>query len=455
MDGMTMTIQDLAAKYDLRLPRYTSYPTAPHFSPKVGPETYARWLGEMDPATPLSLYTHIAYCEDMCWFCGCHTKVTKRYDPIADYLDAVLTEIDMIAGLMPARMGFKFMHFGGGSPTILSAEDFSRLIHRLRDRFEMLDGAEIAVEMDPRTATEDYCKAMAEAGVTRASIGVQDFEDNVQQAVHRVQPYELVAQVCEWLRKYGITDINMDLMYGLPYQTTASIEHTIDRALALKPRRVSYFGYAHVPWMRAHMKMIPEEALPSVNERWSQYLNGSKRFNHNGYVTVGLDHFAAPDDELALALNNQSLNRNFQGYTTDTAPALIAFGASGIGSLPQGYVGNEGEIGAYKRTVRAGTPPITRGLAISHEDKLRRAIIERLMCDLSVDLDTVTAEYGASAADFQSEVSQLADLEADGVVIREGNRLKVTDMGRPLVRAVCAKFDQYLTVGEKRHSQAV
>jgi oxygen-independent coproporphyrinogen-3 oxidase len=450
-----MTIQDLAAKYDLRLPRYTSYPTAPHFSSDVGPETYARWLGELDPATPLSLYTHIAYCEEMCWFCGCHTKITKRYDPVADYLEAVLAEIDLIADLMPTKMGFKFMHFGGGSPTVLSADDFVRLIRHLRSRFTMMDGAEIAVEMDPRTATEDYCKAMAEVGVTRASIGVQDFNPKVQEAVHRVQPFEMVEEVIAWLRKYGINDINMDLMYGLPYQTTASIEETIDRALALKPRRVSYFGYAHVPWMRTHMRMIEEDALPSVPERWSQYLNGSARFVHNGYVSVGLDHFAAPDDELALALNKQELHRNFQGYTTDTAPALIAFGASGIGSLPQGYVGNQGEIGAYKRTVRAGTPPITRGLAVSHEDKLRGAIIERLMCDLGVDLETVAAEFGASAADFKRELDQLADLESDGVVIRDGTRLTVTEMGRPLVRAVAAKFDTYLNVGEKRHSQAV
>ncbi|MBB4265888.1 oxygen-independent coproporphyrinogen III oxidase [Roseospira visakhapatnamensis] len=450
-----MTIQDLAAKYDLRLPRYTSYPTAPHFSATVGSETYARWLGELDPATPLSLYTHVAYCDEMCFFCGCHTKVAKRYDPVADYLDALLTEIDLIAGLLPARMGFKFMHFGGGSPTILTAEDFSRLIRHLRDRFTMLDGAEIAVEMDPRTATEDYVKAMADVGVTRASIGVQDFEETVQKAVNRVQPFELVEQVIAWLRKHGIEDINMDLMYGLPHQTTESICRTIDRALALRPRRVSYFGYAHVPWMRSHMKMIPEDALPSVTERWSQYLKGSQRFSDNGYVTVGLDHFAAPDDELALALGNQSLHRNFQGYTTDTAEALIAFGASGIGSLPQGYIGNQGEIGAYKRTVRAGTPPITRGLAVSHEDKVRRAIIERLMCDLGVDLETVAAEYGASADDFESELSRMADLESDGIVIRDGARLRVTDLGRPLVRAVCAKFDQYLNVGEKRHSQAV
>jgi len=450
-----MTIQDLAAKYDLRLPRYTSYPTAPHFSPAVGAETYARWLGELNPTTPLSLYTHVAYCEEMCFFCGCHTKVAKRYDPVADYLDALITEIDLISGMMPARMGFKFMHFGGGSPTVLKAEDFSRLIRHLRDRFTMLNGAEIAVEMDPRTATEDYVKAMAEVGVTRASIGVQDFEEKVQKAVNRIQPFELVERVVGWLRKYGIVDINMDLMYGLPFQTTESVCRTIDRALAMKPHRVSYFGYAHVPWMRTHMKMIPEDALPSVPERWSQYLNGSRRFVDNGYVTVGLDHFAAPDDELALALGKHALHRNFQGYTTDSADALVAFGASGIGSLPQGYVGNQGEIGAYKRTVREGIPPITRGLAISHEDKLRRAIIERLMCDLGVDLETVAAQYGANVADFEPELSRMADLEGDGIVIRDGHRLRVTELGRPLVRAVCAKFDQYLNVGEKRHSQAV
>jgi len=450
-----MTIQDLAAKYDLRLPRYTSYPTAPHFSPEVGPETYTRWLGDLDPATPLSLYTHVAYCDEMCFFCGCHTKVAKRYDPVADYLDALLAEIDLIAGLLPTRMGFKFMHFGGGSPTILTADDFSRLIRHLRERFTMLDGAEIAVEMDPRTATEDYVKAMADVGVTRASIGVQDFEADVQKAVNRIQPFELVEQVVAWLRKHGIVDINMDLMYGLPHQTTESVCRTIDRALALGPRRVSYFGYAHVPWMRSHMKMIPEDALPGVSERWSQYLQGSQRFSDNGYVTVGLDHFAAPDDELALALGKQSLHRNFQGYTTDTAEALIAFGASGIGSLPQGYVGNQGEIGAYKRTVRDGTPPITRGLAISHEDKLRRAIIERLMCDLGVDLETVADQYGVSTADFEPELSRMADLESDGIVVRDGPHLRITELGRPLVRAVCAKFDQYLNVGEKRHSQAV
>lgn len=446
---------DLVSKYDLRLPRYTSYPTAPHFSADVDGAVYGDWLAALDSATPLSLYVHIAYCDEMCWFCGCHTKISKRYEPIAEYLSVLEKEIDLVASRLPGRMGAKHIHFGGGSPTILNAADFSRLIARLRDRFDVLEGAEIAVELDPRTADEAYVIAMAEAGVTRASVGVQDFNPVVQKAINRIQPYEQVAEVIGWLRTHGISDVNMDLIYGLPHQTVDSVLATIDQALTLAPRRISLFGYAHVPWMRKHQTLIPESALPGMEERWAQYESAQERLQAHGYVSVGLDHFAAPDDELAIALAEKRMHRNFQGYTTDDAPVLIGMGASGIGSLPQGYVANEGELHAWKRMVEAGTLPTKRGIAVSAEDRLRREVIERLMCDLEVDLDAIARAHGQTGAHFTAELDSLADLEGDGVLIRDGYRLTITDDGRPLVRAAAARFDQYLKAGERRHSQAV
>ncbi len=446
---------DLVEKYDLRLPRYTSYPTAPHFTPQVTGETYGKWLADLPPTEELSLYFHIAYCAEMCWFCGCHTKITKRYDPIAVYLEALLAEVDLVATRLPSRFKARHVHFGGGTPSILTAEDFKRTMDKVRQHFDLTTDAEVAVELDPRTANEAYVIAMREAGVTRASLGVQDFNRKVQEAVNRIQPYEMVEEVAGFLRKHGITELNMDLIYGLPYQTTDSVVETIDQAVTLAPRRISLFGYAHVPWMRKHQTLLPEEALPGMAERWSQYEAAQDRLREHGYVAVGLDHFAAPDDEMAKALNEATLHRNFQGYTTDTASTLIGFGASGIGSLPQGYVANEGGIHAYQRMVHDGLLPTTRGRGLSEEDKLRRAVIERLMCDLAVDLEAVAAPYGITPEHFADEVAALSDLEGDGVVQRDGWRLAVTDDGRPLVRAVAAKFDQYLKAGEQRHSKAV
>ncbi len=446
---------DLAAKYDLRVPRYTSYPTAPHFHAGVNAETYARWLAELPPQAPLSLYLHIAFCAEMCWFCGCHTKITRQYAPVADYMDALWREVDLVGEALPARMAVRHVHFGGGSPTILTPEDFVRTIDHLRARFAVAEDAEIAVELDPRTADEAYVKAMAGAGVTRASIGVQDFNETVQKAINRIQPYEVVERVIAWLRAHGVSGINMDLIYGLPHQTVAGLIDTIDRAVAFEPHRISLFGYAHVPWMKKHQRLIPEEALPDIALRWQQYEAAHDRLVEQGYVAVGLDHFARADDEMALALNDKRLHRNFQGYTTDEAPVLLGFGASGIGSLPQGYVANETAIHAYKDTVRDGRLAVVRGVTLAEDDRLRRAVIERLMCDLAVDLDAVAARFGESGAVFEPDLEALEPLEEDGIVIRDGRRIRVTEDGRPLVRAVCAAFDRYLARGEARHSKAV
>ena len=448
---------DLAAKYDLRVPRYTSYPTAPHFHPGVTGETYRKWLGGIDPTLELSLYLHVAFSADMCWFCGCHTKITKRYAPVATYMEAVWREIDMVAESLPARMAAKHIHFGGGSPTILTPDDFVKTVNLLKSRFLVKDGAEIAVELDPRTADETYVKALSSVGVTRASIGVQDLDDTVQKAINRIQPYEVSERVVNWLRQHGVPEVNVDLVYGLPHQTLDGLLATIDKSItSFRPRRVALFGYAHVPWMKKHQRLIPEDALPDTDTRWQMYIEGCKMLTEtHGYVQIGLDHFAAPDDAMAIALRSKTLNRNFQGYTTDTASTLIGFGASGIGSLPQGYVVNEGEVHAYERAIAENRFATTRGIAINDDDRLRREIIERLMCDLEVDLDVIAARHGVDGGSFETELANLAPLQQDGLVTVEGHRILVTEDGRTLVRAVCAAFDRYLKLGEQRHSKAV
>lgn len=445
----------LIERYDLRVPRYTSYPTAPHFGPSVDGAVYAKWLGELKPETEVSLYLHIAYCAQMCWFCGCHTKATKRYAPVQRYMKALHAEVDLIAGRLPARMKLRHVHLGGGSPTVLKPKDLKHLFSHLRERFDVLADAEISIELDPRTTTIDYVKVMADVGVTRASVGVQDFDPLVQKTINRIQSAPLTARVIGWLRGYGIDAINMDLCYGLPHQTVTSLLETIDLALEMTPARIALFGYAHVPWMKRHMRLIPMDSLPDMRARWAQYEAAERHLTQAGYVAVGLDHFARPDDTLAEAATAGKLHRNFQGYTTDDAPVLIGLGASAIGSMPQGYVANEVAIERYISDVHEGVLPIKRGVAVTQDDCLRRAIIEQLMCRMEVDLDEVAARFGVSGDGFARELSALAGLETDQIVRRDGHRLFMTDAGKPLVRAVCAVFDSYLVSGQARHSTAV
>jgi len=442
--------QQLSQKYDLRVPRYTSYPTAPHFNESIDGATYRDWLGALAPETDLSLYFHIPFCDSMCWFCGCYTKIVKRYEPVAGYLEVVLDEIDLAADALPARFAASHLHWGGGSPTMLTGEDWMRILDKLRARFDVTSDAEVAVELDPRTATEDYVKALRAAGVNRASIGVQDFHPEVQAAINRIQPYDMTQQVVEWLRGNNIPDLNMDLLYGLPHQTVGRVIDMVDKAVTLDPARIALFGYAHVPWMKSHQKMIKEADLPDTDERWQQFEAASERLVELGYVQVGLDHFARPDDALAVSLREGRLHRNFQGYTADQAPAMLGFGASAIGYLPQGYVQNISPLKAFRESVEGGDLPIARGFALNDEDRLRRDIIERIMCDLSVDLGAL-----APGRDFAEELEKLAPLAEDGIITLDGGRIAVEHDGRPFVRLVAAAFDTYLKQGEQRHSKAV
>ena len=450
-----MINDDLLLKHDGMVPRYTSYPTAPHFSPDVDAAVYAGWLREIPADQPLSLYLHVPFCDTMCWFCGCQTKVVNRYQPVASYLEILNREIDMVADILGDRRPVAHIHWGGGSPTIVESDDFRDVMKRLGDRFEFIDGAELAVEIDPRGFTRDHARALTETGVNRASIGIQDFEPEVQKAVNRVQPYEETRDVVANLREFGVGGISFDLLYGLPHQTVETVLATVDRAVGLAPDRVSLFGYAHVPWMRAHQKLIDEDLLPDGKARLALYRAAAGRLAEHGYVAIGIDHFARPDDPMGQAAFNGNLQRNFQGYTTDGAETLIGFGASAIGSLPQGYVQNAPLVPDYRKFIDEGGLPIVKGIAVSADDLLRRRVIERLMCDLKVDLAAEAAAFDRSADIFDENLIDLLTLKADGLVAIDGYQVTVPEGARLAVRAVCAAFDEYLGRGAGRHSRAI
>lgn len=446
----------LLERYDRPVPRYTSYPTAPHFHAGITPDAYRQWLGGLDPHAPVSLYLHIPYCDSLCWFCGCHTKITRRYAPVAAYLEVLEREIDLVADALPAVMPVSRIHWGGGSPTILSPADTVRLSRHLDARFRRIEGMELSVEIDPRDFDTETIEALRAAGVTRASIGVQDVTPAVQRAVNRLQPIEGTRDAVAGLRAAGIGQINLDLMYGLPEQTEAAVAATVEAAVALAPDRVSLFGYAHVPWMKRHQRLIDETKLPEAAERFAQAELAARLLVEAGYARIGLDHFARPEDALARAQREGRLRRNFQGYTDDAADCLIGFGASAIGCLTQGYVQNAVAIHAYRDIVQAGGLATVRGVAVSREDRLRRAIIERLMCDLRVDVAAVARTAGVRDIDFAEELEALAPLARDGIVTVAGDgTIAVPEPARPLLRTVAAVFDRYLGAGRARHSRPV
>ena len=446
---------ELLARHDRPVPRYTSYPTAPHFNDGVGADTYRQWLSRVPAAEALSLYLHVPFCAKMCWYCGCHTKIVGQYSPIAEYTGTLLREIALAADAIGRRARVAHIHWGGGTPTILAADDFRRLMGALHERFEVLPGAEIAVEADPRTLDDDRVLAMAQSGVNRVSLGVQDLNANVQEAINRVQPFEQVADAVHKLRAAGIERFNADLMYGLPHQTETDVRRTVDLIASLGPSRLAVFGYAHVPWMKTHMKMIPDAALPDGPARLAQARVAADALVERGFRAIGLDHFAAPDDALARALDTGRLKRNFQGYTDDSAGVLVGFGASAIGQLPDGYVQNAVPFHLYDEAIAAGRPATSRGLALSPEDRLRRAAIEKLMCEMTVDLAQLARAHGFAEDIFEADIAQLEPLVADGLVAVSGPRVRIPEDARLMMRTVAAVFDRYLQTGRGRHSRAV
>jgi oxygen-independent coproporphyrinogen-3 oxidase len=436
------------------VPRYTSYPTAPHFSPKVDGDVMAAWLAELPASATLSLYLHIPFCRSMCTYCGCHTKVVRKAEPVDAYVETLLREIDLIAAATPARR-VTHIHWGGGTPSLLGPERLHRLVGRLARRFDFSSLAEHAIELDPRTVDAELTRALAEVGVNRASLGVQDLNDHVQRAIGRVQPFAVLERCVGLLRNAGIQAVNFDLMYGLPGQTEDDVRRSCTQSASLGPTRFAIFGYAHVPWFKSHQRLIDASTLPGAAERIAQADVAAATLATLGYEAIGLDHFARPDDPMAIAARNGTLRRNFQGYTTDLADALVGLGASSIGRLPQGYVQNAPDVAGWRRAIEAGRPACVRGVGFTADDRLRADAIERLMCDFALDFGSLAQERTGDEAALDDALPELERLAGDGVVELSGRSLRVTDRGRPFVRLAAATFDAYLHAGAARHSVAV
>lgn len=437
------------------VPRYTSYPTAPHFTPDIGADVYGQWLAELPSKATLSLYTHVPFCAVLCHYCGCHTKVVRRQEPVEVYAGRLEQEMALVAE-RTGRRKVLHIHWGGGTPSMLGPDRLRRLAERMRALFDLSDLREHAIELDPRQVQRPLVRALMEIGVNRASLGVQDFSPHVQQAIGRIQPLGIVADVVAGLRDSGIENINIDLMYGLPKQTERDVQRSIALADSLKPQRLALFGYAHVPWFKSNQRLIDESALPGPEQRLAQAQTARETLVSLGYVPIGLDHFARSDDELAVAAESGRLHRNFQGYTSDEADVLLGFGASSIGKLPQGFVQNAPDIAGYARAIASGSLAVARGIAFSSDDRMRAKIIERLMCDFEVDIDALVSQMGAiSVTELDADIASLVPLKAEGVLEIEGRRISMTESGRPFVRLAAAAFDTYLKRGQARHSAAV
>lgn len=438
-----------------RVPRYTSYPTAPHFHRGIGASEYERWLAALQPHEELSLYVHVPFCRSLCWFCACHTRAVQRNAPIERYTELVHREIDLVADRIGHRANVRHVHWGGGTPTILSPKAMSDLAARIRKRFALTADAEFAVEVDPRTLTREVAVAMRTVGVNRASLGVQDLNPAVQRAIHRWQPLRQVRQAVAWLRGVGVRSLSVDLMYGLPHQSASSLMETAGAVADLNPERIALFGYAHVPWFKRNQRAMDTDLLPGPQERLRQYRAASQTLTEHGYTAIGLDHFARPGDSLARAQRAGRLHRNFQGYTTDYGTPLLGFGLSAIGSLAQGFVQNTVDEASYCEAIESDSLPIVRGIATSAQDRLRWAIVERLMCDLRVDIAHVCAEHETDPESLARELAALEPLVSEGLVQRNGLVLEVPAEARALLRNVCAIFDQYLEPGTTTHAMAV
>jgi len=436
-------------------PRYTSYPTAPNFGAGVDREVYGRWLQTLPPSATLSLYVHIPFCKDLCWFCACRTQGARHAGPVERYLEFLAAEVDAVARLVPKDARVVHMHWGGGSPTALSPKQIVALSAFIRDRFSFAADAEVAVEVFPGEVDDARIAALGDIGLTRASVGVQDFDPKVQKTIHREQSFELTRDVIDGLRRAGASRVNIDALYGLPHQTLEGLERTIDLTVALSPDRIALFGYAHVPWMSRRQSMIPAHALPGPEERVAQFEGADRRLAQHGYQPIGIDHFARPDDPMAVAAREGRLRRNFQGYTTDQADALIGLGASAVSRMPQGYAQNQASTANYQAAVAKGGLATARGVELSEEDKLRAHVIERLMCDLAFDGDALVDLFGDRVAPILEE-AEAACARYPQVVRRTAPGRFDIDMGqRPLARALAAEFDAYLESGEARYSNLV
>lgn len=439
--------------FDAKLPRYTSYPTAPHFSADTGCNAFTDWLAAVPPGGEISLYIHVPFCRRLCWFCACRTQGTQSDAPVAAYLETLKTEIAMLAQALPEGVTLSRLHWGGGTPTLLTAPMMRDLAAAVRTAVPFGPNTEFSVEIDPNEIDEPRLDALAEAGMTRASIGVQDFDDAIQQTIGRIQGYDITRDAVDAIRARGIQSLNADILYGLPHQTNARITESVQKLLSLAPDRVALYGYAHVPWMAKRQQLIPSDALPTPQERLELFETARRLFVWDGYDEIGTDHFARPEDGLSTALRSGRLRRNFQGYTDDSADVLVGLGASAISRFPQGYAQNAPATGAYTKAIRAGHFATTRGHVFAGQDLLRGRLIEAVMCDFRIDRAEICRDFGLSQAQLKAILQPVVE-EFEGLLNLTDDALFVPEPARPLTRMIARAFDAY-DLSHAGHSHAI
>lgn len=441
-------IQTLGALglFDARVPRYTSYPTAAVFTTQTGAGFQDQALRALDPDQPVSVYLHIPFCERLCWFCACHTQGTKTLGPVESYIGTLEAELETMRRTLPRGVRMGRLHWGGGTPTILSPALIHRLATAIRNVFPPAEDYEFSVEIDPTMVDRARIDALAAEGMTRASIGIQDFDPQVQAAIGRLQPYDVTRACVDDLRAAGVDSLNTDLVYGLPHQTPDRIDDTITKVLGFAPDRVALFGYAHVPWVSKRQKLIDEDALPGDMARYHLATLAAERFTKAGLTPIGIDHFARPGDELEVALQTGRLRRNFQGYTADTCQTLIGLGASSISRFPGGYVQNAPATAAYIQRIDAGGLAGARGYALTDEDQMRARAIELLICNFRLDLSDLRAEFGPRADTLLPILQAIAARFGPFAQLRD-QQLDIAPTGRALTRIIAAEFDQHVPEG--------
>jgi oxygen-independent coproporphyrinogen III oxidase len=431
--------------FGARVPRYTSYPTAPVFTPDVGSAFQAECLRALNPAEPVSVYVHVPFCERLCWFCACRTQGTRTLRPVESYIGKLEVELDLLRAHLPSGVRMGRLHWGGGTPTLLSPELIDRLAGALKALLPPTEDCEFSVEIDPTTIDPARIDALRAAGMNRASIGIQDFSRTVQDAIGRAQSFAATADCADALRATGLRSLNADLVYGLPHQTAERMRASVEKVLSLRPDRIALFGYAHVPHLSKRQQLIDEAAVPGDLERYRLFGEAAARFRSAGYGAIGIDHFARPGDGLARASASGTLRRNFQGYTTDTCRTLIGLGASSISSFEGGYVQNASATAAYVRSIEGGRLAGSRGHRFRGEDRLRARAIEMLMCDFRIDVAALRSAFG-SAVDALEPVHRTVQDRFDPFVTVESNDIVLLPDGHPLARIVASEYDAYRTV---------
>lgn len=445
--------RELIKKYDNPGPRYTSYPTAPHFSDEFRYDEYIRAIQVSNKEEKdLSLYFHMPFCDTLCYFCGCNMIITHRGGRVTKYIDYLKKEIDLLSAMTNNKRKVSQLHWGGGTPTHFSPDEIREVKEYINSKFTFKDTCEQSCEIDPRELTKDHLVALRETGFNRVSLGVQDIDEKVQKAVNRIQPESMTREVIQWVRQLGFHSLNLDLMYGLPFQSAEQFEKTVEVVLDMSPDRIALFNFAYVPWVKGHMKLIDEETLPNSEEKLDILKMTLEKLIDAGYVSIGMDHFAKPEDELTIALNDRKLYRNFQGYSTNAEAELFAFGITGISQHGNIYAQNVRTEKEYFSCLDKGILPLFKGYTLTKDDRIRKDVIMTLMCNFMLDIEDVEQRLNISFKEyFAYGLKKIEPMVEDGLVIVSDKTIEVSAVGKMLIRNIAMCFDGFLERKEDKN----